>query len=139
MVKVDHKTKLEIIDLFKSVLKTGHITKRLQGNGCVISRHQVHYWINQFCFGYFNPDGPTSKIREFKKVSVRDIQVVKNSLTLRAFSACLTRPIFGPVPNAKKRPFFPISRKKFPISLKNSHLNRKNKKTQNKRELKRLF
>lgn len=85
MGKLSHSIKLEIINLEKSGLRQATIVKVLSEKGNVVSRQQVAYWVNQHRFGYFDPSvSSESKQKKFRCVSVRDIEIVKKSLTLNA-------------------------------------------------------
>lgn len=80
MVKVSHDTKLRIVDMYKTRTKVNVIVKQLASTGVIVNRQQVSYWITQFCNGQFNPNEDQIKRKEYKIVTLRDIELVKTTL-----------------------------------------------------------
>ena len=81
MVKISHELKLEIIRLQEQGLKTSSIVKHLNSKGHSICRQQVDYWCKQYICGYFEPGVIKPKKGIFKKVSVRDAEIVEKVLS----------------------------------------------------------
>jgi hypothetical protein len=80
MGKISHNLKLEIIRLQEQGLKTFSIVKHLNSQGHRICRQQVNYWCKQYISGYFVPGVINSKKVIFKKVCVRDAEIVEKTL-----------------------------------------------------------
>lgn len=88
MGRLNHDTKLEIIDMHKSGKRVCKIVRNLNIQGQIVSKQRVSFWIKNYQNGYFNPSEKPNKVKTFKKVSERDVEIVRKSLEGNVFQSC---------------------------------------------------
>lgn len=79
MGKIDRKTRLEILRMYKQGVSIRRIMNTLNTNGHTVSRDNVNYWIKSYRNGTFD-DCLIEKVRISKVVSQTDVDIIVNAL-----------------------------------------------------------